>query len=77
MSVTDTGPGIAEENYDKVFEKFRQVDGSITRQGDGSGLGLAICKELAELLAGEISIESTLGDGSTFHLDIPLVLSVS
>ena len=76
MSVTDTGPGIAEENYDKVFEKFRQVDGSITRQGDGSGLGLAICKELAELLAGEISIESTLGEGSTFHLDIPLVLSV-
>ena len=77
MSVTDTGPGIAEDNYDKVFEKFRQVDGSITRQGDGSGLGLAICKELTELLAGEISIESTLGQGSTFHLDIPLVLSVS
>ncbi|HEG43308.1 MAG TPA: HAMP domain-containing histidine kinase [Phycisphaerales bacterium] len=76
MSVTDTGPGIAEDNYDKVFEKFRQVDGSITRQGDGSGLGLAICKELTELLAGEISIESTLGEGSTFHLDIPLVLSV-
>ncbi len=74
ISVADTGSGIAEENRDKIFEKFRQIDGSITRQGDGTGLGLAICKELAELLAGTISVESEQGAGSTFHLDIPVNL---
>jgi signal transduction histidine kinase len=76
ISVSDTGPGITEEDQAKIFEKFRQIDGSITRQGDGTGLGLAICKQLAELLAGSISLESQMGVGTTFHLDIPIALVV-
>jgi two-component system sensor histidine kinase BarA len=76
ISVSDTGPGISEEDREKIFEKFRQVDGSITREGDGTGLGLAICKQLAELLAGSISLESEAEAGATFHLDIPVVLAL-
>jgi signal transduction histidine kinase len=75
ISISDTGPGIAEDNQEKIFEKFRQIDGSITRDGAGTGLGLAICKELTEMLAGTISLESKPGDGCTFHLDIPLSLT--
>ena len=74
ISVSDTGPGISKEDQEKIFEKFRQVDGSITRPGTGTGLGLAICKELATLLAGSISLESRPGGGSVFHLDIPVSL---
>lgn len=76
ISVSDTGSGIAPENIDSIFEKFRQGDGSITRNEDGTGLGLAICKELAALLAGAISVESVVDSGSTFHLDIPISLHV-
>ncbi|MHC4722006.1 MAG: sensor histidine kinase [Planctomycetota bacterium] len=75
ISVIDTGPGISPQDQEKIFEKFRQVDGSITRPGTGTGLGLAICKELATLLAGNISLESEPGTGSTFHLDIPVSLA--
>ena len=75
ISVIDTGPGINGQDQEKIFEKFRQVDGSITRPGTGTGLGLAICKELATLLAGNISLESEPGTGSTFHLDIPVLLA--
>lgn len=74
IAVTDTGPGIAQADQQKIFEKFRQADGSITRQSAGSGLGLAISKQLADMLAGKISIESTPGQGSTFALELPLVL---
>jgi len=74
ISVSDTGCGIAPESRQKIFEKFRQVDGSITRTGTGTGLGLAICKELADLLAGTISLESEEGKGATFFLDIPVNL---
>ena len=74
ISVSDTGPGIAKASRQKIFEKFRQVDGSITRPGTGTGLGLAICKELADLLAGTISLESRQGQGTTFSLDIPVNL---
>lgn len=76
ISVSDSGPGVSQEDREKIFEKFRQVDGSITREGNGTGLGLAICKQLAELLAGSISIESEYGSGATFNLDIPVVLAV-
>jgi len=72
--VTDTGCGIAEADKEKIFEKFRQLDGSITRQSPGSGLGLAISKELAIMLAGSIDLESELDKGSTFWLDIPVTL---
>jgi signal transduction histidine kinase len=75
IAVSDTGCGIAEADKEKIFEKFRQVDGSITRQSPGSGLGLAISKELATILAGSISLESEPGKGSTFWLDIPVTLA--
>jgi signal transduction histidine kinase len=74
ISVTDTGCGIAETDKEKIFEKFRQLDGSITRESPGSGLGLAISKELAAMLAGSVGFESELGKGSTFWLDIPVTL---
>jgi len=75
IAVTDTGCGIAESDRETIFEKFRQVDGSLTRETPGSGLGLAICKELAQMLAGTIGLESQVDVGSTFWLDIPARLS--
>jgi signal transduction histidine kinase len=75
VAVSDSGCGIAESDREKIFEKFRQADGSITRQTTGSGLGLAICRELAALLAGTIAMESQVGKGSKFWLDIPVALT--
>lgn len=73
VSVSDTGPGIAETDKEKIFEKFRQVDGSLTRNQSGTGLGLAISMELAKLLSGTIGLESMLGEGATFRLDLPII----
>lgn len=75
ISVSDTGCGIKQEDKEKIFEKFRQVDGSITRDSPGTGLGLAISKELASMLAGEIGLESEEGKGSTFWFEFPVNLS--
>jgi len=75
IAVTDTGCGIAEPDREKIFEKFRQADGSITRESTGSGLGLTISRELATMLAGSIGLESELGKGSTFWLDIPVTIT--
>ncbi len=75
ISVSDTGRGITEPDKEKIFDKFRQADGSITRQSAGSGLGLAISKELAAMLAGAIGMESEPDKGSTFWLDIPVTLA--
>jgi len=64
--VKDTGMGISKENQKQVFEKFTQIDSSLIRPFEGTGLGLAICRELTQLLGGEISVESEPGVGSTF-----------
>jgi len=75
IAVSDTGYGIAEPDKEKIFGKFSQADGSLTRRSTGSGLGLAISKELAAMLAGSIGMESELDKGSTFWLDIPVTLA--
>jgi PAS domain S-box-containing protein len=64
--VIDTGTGISEKNQKQIFEKFTQIDTSLIRPFEGTGLGLAICRELANLMGGEIFVESELGKGSKF-----------
>jgi signal transduction histidine kinase/CheY-like chemotaxis protein len=71
FSVADTGPGISEENMQKLFQPFQQVDGSIRRRFGGTGLGLSISKRFVELHDGKIWIESKIGEGSTFFFRIP------
>lgn len=72
VSVSDTGPGLAEGDQEKIFEEFRQVDGSNTRKKGGTGLGLSICKKIIEMHGGRIWVESTLGKGSTFRFTLPV-----
>jgi len=74
FAVRDTGCGIADPDKDKIFDKFRQGDGSLTRETSGTGLGLSISRELAGMLAGTVGFESEVGVGSTFWLDIPVDL---
>ncbi len=71
LSVSDTGPGIPTDKRDRLFERFSQVDGSVSRRHGGTGLGLAICKSLVELMGGKISVESVEHAGATFSLDVP------
>jgi len=72
VSVTDTGPGIPHEHQRRIFEHFHQVDSSNTKAKGGTGLGLAIAKEIVEMHGGRIWVESTLGKGSTFHMELPI-----
>lgn len=72
LEVRDSGPGIAPEHHEMIFEKFRQIDQSSTREHPGAGLGLAIARELAMLLGGTLEVESTLGHGATFVLSLPI-----
>ncbi len=73
IDVTDTGAGIPKDAQAYIFEPFRQVDGSETRTHKGVGLGLSIVKQLTELMGGEITIESEVGQGSTFTVVLPLI----
>ena len=73
LEVADTGPGIAPEDLEQIFEKFQQLDASVTREHSGTGLGLAISRELCQMLGGKIRVESTLGVGSRFIVELPEV----
>ena len=72
FQISDTGPGIQEEDQKRIFEPFVQVDNSIRRKYGGSGLGLTISKKLIELHGGKMWLESKVGQGTTFYFSLPL-----
>jgi len=72
LTVHDTGPGIPEDQRDTVFEVFRQLDASQTREHEGTGLGLPITKELVHMLGGTIRLISEEGKGSMFIVELPV-----
>ncbi len=74
ISVKDTGLGIPIEKQSYIFEKFVQVDKSLSRNKEGSGIGLSLVKELVSMHNGTIELESTLGKGSEFRIEIPVKL---
>ncbi|WP_162140017.1 ATP-binding protein [Sphingomonas sp. Mn802worker] len=73
VTVTDTGIGIAPEAHDVIFDSFRQADAGTTRQFGGTGLGLSICRSLSRAMGGDVTVESALGQGARFTLDLPLI----
>jgi signal transduction histidine kinase len=71
IAVADSGIGISPKDQEIIFEDFRQADDSPTRQYTGAGLGLAICRRLTQMLGGELTVRSALGEGSIFTLSVP------
>jgi len=76
FAVSDTGIGIAAELHGTLFEDFSQVDSPLQKRLRGTGLGLSLCKRFAELLGGEVGVESAPGVGSTFFVIIPLAIAL-
>ena len=72
IRVRDTGPGIPHNVQEHIFEKFRQLDGSVTREHGGSGLGLAISRDLAAMLGGNLRLNSDEGTGAEFVVTLPI-----
>lgn len=72
VSVQDNGIGISEEDFEKIFEKFQQIENIYTKTESSTGLGLTITKEFVEMHGGKIWLESKLDEGSTFIFEIPL-----
>ena len=75
VEVIDTGTGIPADKQDRLFQRFSQVDGGLTRTHGGTGLGLAICKGLVEAMGGTIGVESEMGQGSRFWFKVPALLA--
>ena len=72
VSIQDSGPGIPDQDIDKIFNAFAQVDSSSSRHHEGAGLGLAISQDIVRLMGGKISVQSTLDEGTVFQFELPL-----
>jgi signal transduction histidine kinase len=72
LEVVDTGPGIDPKDHERIFERFEQVDGGLTRGIQGTGLGLAITRSLVDLMGGKLGLQSELGKGATFSVELSL-----
>jgi signal transduction histidine kinase len=72
ISVSDTGQGIKEEDLERLFTAFIQLEDTMTKRHEGTGLGLSICKNLADILGGSITLSSVFGKGTTFEVSLPL-----
>ena len=76
MSVSDSGIGIPPEKIDHVFDEFSQADESTTRDYGGTGLGLPISRRFCQMMGGDITVESTIGEGSTFMIRLPQEVAI-
>ncbi|NJD02274.1 MAG: HAMP domain-containing histidine kinase, partial [Ruminiclostridium sp.] len=77
ISIQDTGIGISEENQKKIFERFLQVDDSLSRNHEGCGIGLSLVKSFVEMHGGEVTVASTYGKGSNFFIKLPIRIAAN